>query len=527
MSTNRRSSLPIIDAPMIESLALKIHPDYTTIERDLVALAREGGLKGVVQKPARYSATTIQWHDECARKYYWPAVAGLEDPPSPAQAFGTELHLHQEHYLKEGKLPPQTKVGLLAMKGHVLLPPPKTPGLRVEDDFLATFVGVPVTVSGQIDFTRDPHNADGPDFAAKGFLLGDHKTKKNRRYPKTKPWLQNNIQSNLYAYVRWGQLAAMGYDQLKVVDKQWIYYFKENDEAEKLRTTDSLDHVAEQFETVIKPNLLGMARMVREVPRIGDVPAADKSVCEAYFGCPHSDRCWGMGAAKEHKNMGVVAGNFSKQNIAAKAQALKTSAPAVAPRAVASAPRMGAGTAINPPTTRQAPPRAAAPVQEEEFEDTGLEQEQQMGEEDAVEIPAAEPARATRKPRASKKTEAQDTQGSVTSTTTNPGRNARTPGSNSAHNFWLFVGCRPEFGFSSEITPIEHLVGGAQADAAPSEVQHYRGANSYGALEAAFAKWMEEHAIVGAVHVDPDTIVARDVVSLLRAHADVIISRSM
>ncbi len=533
-----RASLPILDKPTIERLSLRVLPDSDEIERTLVQLAREGNLQGVVEKPPRYSSTTIQWHDECARKFYWPTLAGLEEAPSPAQEVGTQLHKYQEDYLKEGKIPVQTNLaGRLAVLGHKLLPMPRSPGLLVEEPFEMDMDGVPVT--GTIDFTRNPTTPDGePDYNAVGFLLGDHKTKKNKRYPKTKPWLMTNIQSNLYAYARWGILHAMGYESLRIVDKQWVYYFKEDNSVEKLRSVDSLDHVAEQYETRIKPNLLGMQRMVRELPRIGDVPAADKSVCTAYFGCPHYNRCWGMGQRSE--NMGVVAGNFSKQNIAAKAQNIKAgggvaAAPVTTPK---SAPRTGAGTAVNPPPSRPAPVRAAPPppMDEEptEFVDAdgnpcdaeGNPFEAVEPEQTPAPAPAPKRTRAKKNARTEQVEAAEPAQDEAPAST--PTRSRRAPGFNSGHNFWLFVGCRPAFGFDGEVMPIEHLVGGAQADAANgNDAAHYRDRNSYGALESAFAKWLEENAIVGAVTVDPDTIVARDVVGLLRAHAQVCIERTM
>lgn len=300
----------------VEALGLRKHPHQLELERALIQLARDGQLKGINKKPPRYSATTIQWFVDCERKFFWPTVAGLEDPPSVAQGFGTKLHSIQEKYLLTGELPTRhTPEGILASIGLPLLPKHGTPGLYVEQNFEMQFDGIPVVITGQRDFGVDPIELD-----AKGFMLGDHKTARSKRYPKTKQWLSLNIQSNLYAYTKWAELYARGFDQLKVVDKQWAYYYKEEREAEKVRSVDSLEHVAEQFDTVIKPAVIKMASMAREAPRVSDIPLPeDRTVCDQYGGCPHRARCFGFGVKSE--GMGVMAGRFSQAAIAAKTHA--------------------------------------------------------------------------------------------------------------------------------------------------------------------------------------------------------------
>ena len=300
----------------VEMLTSKQHPNQGDLERALVQLAREGQLRGINKKPARYSATTIQWFVDCERKFYWPTVAGLEDPPSPAQEFGTKLHALQEKYLLTGELPPRhTPEGILASIGLLLLPKPGTPGLYVEQPFEAQFDGIPVTITGTKDFGVDPQDTN-----AVGFLLGDHKTARSKRYPKTKEWLRGNVQANLYAYTKWAELYARGFTNLKIVDKQWVYYYKEEREAEKVRAVDSLEHVAQQFDDVIKPAVIKMATMAAEAPRISDVPLPeDRTVCDSYGGCPHRARCFGFGVKSE--GMGVMAGRFSRNAIEEKAHA--------------------------------------------------------------------------------------------------------------------------------------------------------------------------------------------------------------
>ncbi len=520
-----RRSLPVINDEMIERLGQKKEPE---LERTLVDLARNGGLAGVVSKPARYSATTIQWYSDCQRKFYWPTLAGLPDPPSTAQELGTELHKHQEIYLKTGKLPPNnTFAGMLANKGLVHLPQAKSKGLFVEADFEVQLPGVPVVVTGQIDFTKDPSDA-----AAKSFLLGDHKTARSKRWPKDAKWLATNIQSNLYTKVRADELKKI-FKSLRAVEKKWVYYYKDERIVEPLHITQSLDDVEEQYGTIIQPALIGMARMVREAPKVTDVPAADRSVCEMYRGCPHQTRCFGMGAnaskstfskagivakleTKGESNMGAVAVKFSKQAIAAKVQ--------------------GAGSTINPPKPKigiKAAPKAPPPEIEEEIEETevgGGETEAEVEEEvveEEEEVLAPAPVKA--KPKAAiqaKPAPVVVEEEEEAPTPRKAGKAGRTtPGANPQHNFWLFVGCRPTRGFEAEAVDFETVIGAAQADGANRNGKdHYRDGASYGLLEACFAYWLEVNPLVGAIVVtDPTTLAARDVVGLLRAHASVVV----
>jgi hypothetical protein len=488
-----------IDAAAVEALARGERADDA---QELVQLAWSGRLKGVVKKKPRFSATTIQWHADCARKYYWPTVAGLEEPQSGAQGLGQELHKHAELWLAQGKPPPQTTaMGRLAAKGLSMLPPPKSPGLHVEDPFeilLGLKIGA-VLVTGTIDLWIEPPTKD-----AVNFKLGDHKTAGTSRYPKSREWLSNNIQSNLYAWALWTKLQARGFESLKTVSKQWNYFYKKEQTTAPLRVVDSLAHVAQQMEEVIQPNLTGMARMVRDTPSVGDIPpAADPKVCESYGGCKHWERCFG----KESRGMGALSNRFSKQALAEKAKSLP--------------PPKGAGAKMNPP---KPPP---APEEEEETLETqgaeGEEVAEEQQEQEAAPVSKAKPKPAKAKPVKVEETEEAE---ETPAPRTKRGASLTTPGTNSEHSFWLFYGCAPTAGFEGEVIHIEKLVGTAQANAADAAgSQHYRYGQSYGALEAAFAAWMDANAIVGAVVVDPNSIVARDVVGLLRAHATVVIER--
>lgn len=484
-----------INAEMVEALVLGKHPK---LEQELVQIARRGELKGIVTKPPRYSATTIQWFADCERKFYWPAVAGLDSPGSPAQGFGTRLHKIQENYLNNNELPPRTTAeGMLASIGLPLLPKHGTPGLYVEQPFEMIFEGLPVAITGTRDFGVDPIEKD-----AKGFLLGDHKTARsmNPMWRKTKAWLRDNIQANLYAFTKHAELHALGFTDLKVVDKQWIYYYKDEKQADKLRQVDTLDHVGEQFETVIRPLVAKMAAMVEAAPKISDVALpADRSVCDAYGGCPHRARCFGMGQ-RENENMGVLAGKFTKQAI------------------VERVTTTGAGTAVNPPPPK---PQAAPIVVPAELAAPTV-----VVPAEAPEASLAEEKPKRGRPKGQKPEERPAEAEAAAQVERVFAVSPRTPGYNPEHSYWLIYGARPTRGFAAAVIDVDQIVGVAQANAtAASGKEHFR--LEYGGhalLEAAFASFMEEAPLVGAICVPAEmSSAAKDVIGLLRAHAALVI----
>ena len=252
--------------------------------------------------------------------------------------------------------------------------------------------------------------------------------------------------------------------------------------------------------------------------------------------------------------MGVIAKSFSQASIAQKAAASTpaTSAPVTT---------KGAGAAINPPPApaprvvakKTAPP--PPPPAEDFVDENGLPCDENgeafvdadgnrcdkdgnplegSAPAEAQEVPqeaTAAPVEKAKRQRRVKETAQISTQGEGELPKAPPAAaralsGSRTaPGFNSGHDFWLFVNCGPVKGVPGEVTLAETLVGAAQALAATRlGTGHYReGKDSYGVLETTFAQWMEENAIVGYVRIDPATIISRDIIGLLRAHATIVI----
>lgn len=495
------SALPKIDAALVEAIA---EGQYPALEEQLVQIARREPqtLKDVVTKPPRYSASSIQSFADCARKFYWPTVAGLDTAATESQKFGTKLHKHVELWLKDGTPPPSTdEAGRLAQVGLGALPKPNAAGMAVEEQFELRVPGLPVTITGTKDLVVRPL-PDQP--ASTSFQLWDHKTMKDVRYygEKTKPWLSGNIQANVYAFAEWVKLGELGFNNLRVVDKRWVYYFRRQKQVEVLRVVDDLAHVRERFEKDVVPLVHKMAAMAKERPRVGDVPRADESVCSQFGGCGHRARCFGFGS-KEDSVLGILAGKFGKAAISAKVNEAQGKAPT------------HAATAVNPPAPRPYTPPAAAAAEVEAMEDAQLAEEEQV----------TPPPKKVGRPKGSKEKVAEvAAQTEKAFAPKAKGQDLRTPGSNPGHDFWLFLGCAPQKGFTVEPTLLEDIIGTAQANASQGmQSGHYR--EGYGLLEIAFAAWLEENALTGAVVVDPNSIVARDVLGLLKAHASVVIGR--
>src|SRR5262249_11346174 len=140
----------------------------------------------------------------------------------------------------------------------------------------------------------------------------------------------------------------------------------------------------------------------------------------------------------------------------------------------------GAGAAINPPKPKPAPPLEEA----DDVNDPGIDP---AGDDDApLEMPPQAAKAVIAKGRKTLAKAAEQLEEVLEKPAPRKSASKRTPGSNSGHNFWLFNGCAPTAGFTSEPIHVEKLLGEAQANAAESTGSgHYRMGQSYGVLETA------------------------------------------
>jgi hypothetical protein len=490
--------------------------------------AVRGDFAGRNPKPAKYGATRARGYMDCPRTYFWSYVVGYESPPSAAQADGTAVHSILEKYLRHGTRPEgRSRLENIALSGLEYLPRPGTHGLQVEQDFSVPWQlssGAEIAVTGQMDFYVEANGG-------KRFTLGDHKTTIDLKYAKSPRELENDVQANLYAAILFDRFPSADF-----ADLFWVFYQKKPPYiARPVPGTISRAQAASFVASEIEPAFEGMHALARDKPRLADVPLNRKH-CDNYGGCFYKNLCWSkkaiesapsnlvtIGATKsaapvkgEVGNMGILAkqhgsngatavpqfvqsGRIDKNTILARAEQIKAKHQA---------------TDVNPP------PSDPVPADYEE--------------EAVVSAPVVAPAEAPKKARGRPRKDApagaealveqvaqQVEQAFATKTHTG---SRRAPGYNPDHSYWLLIGATATRGVSSTLD-VDSLVGAAQANAAEANgLEHYRKGGAYAILEWSFAKWLEENALKGVVRV-PRALspAARDVIGLLRAHADLVI----
>lgn len=154
-------------------------------------------VKALILSPSQWSTFTA-----CQRKWAWRYLAGIREPEKKGTAIGTRVHKQYEHYLNgepfDYSTPEMRKAAEIAMPGIANLPPPLSPGMKVERPFNFE------TTSGIL--WRGVKDVSVPDSSVIPGCAGgvpgiiDHKSTKARRYIKTAESLVTDVQSVVYAY---------------------------------------------------------------------------------------------------------------------------------------------------------------------------------------------------------------------------------------------------------------------------------------------------------------------------------------
>lgn len=237
-------------------------------------------------KGPRISATRIQQYDDCARKWVAQAVQGFDgDEPRPlpattAQAFGTNVHLIAEQWLRDGIAPPQTLEGRTFLGGINYLPKPKTPGVKVELPFQTKIAGKDFSGTMDCVWVRE----DG------SVMLIDHKTTSNLRWAKTPAQLHGDQQAVAYA---WGLFEQ--FPELELLDLRWVYYQRVTaiDEIPMAKCIDlqmSREYAKDYWEKRLAPSASSMLELYRKRAHPADVEG-NPLMCKAYGGCPYRKDC--------------------------------------------------------------------------------------------------------------------------------------------------------------------------------------------------------------------------------------------
>lgn len=238
-----------------------------------------------------FSASQVSTFDLCARKWAFQKIEGLRSPPGPSLALGLEMHGQLELWLREGRAINMTvPSGPIAMAGLHLLPMPKTPGLRIEQEFT-------IEIGGH----KFRGYKDYEDFIPGWYpRVGDHKSTKDFRWAKTPDDLRTDPQGCLYAAeTMW----RTGTDACVL---EWIYYRTTGaPKAEPVRVLVTRADVTPVLEQMVKScdtmtALLDMAET--KGLRALDIPP-NASACDAFGGCEFQNLCNLSPAERMHSIM--------------------------------------------------------------------------------------------------------------------------------------------------------------------------------------------------------------------------------
>jgi len=232
---------------------------------------RVAGTAPVESDLMRLSASQVQTFLDCARKWSWRYVEGIEEPPSPAAERGRAVHAVLEGYLSGGAIDFTTELGYIAAAGLEHLPKPSTPGLRIEEEF--HFEGPSGhTYLGYKDLEQ-------PELG----IIYDHKTISDLRWAKTEQELENDIQATLYATDYFRQ-----HPEHSDVELRWVYYQTKN--TRKSTVVRVRVNQTDTWQRFLEIERTAAAMEVASTLRALDLPPNIRH-CDAYGGCPHQGRC--------------------------------------------------------------------------------------------------------------------------------------------------------------------------------------------------------------------------------------------
>jgi hypothetical protein len=233
-----------------------------------------------INHPHVFSVSQAQTFELCPRKWGFLKLDGLEDPGSEASHLGSEVHDALEGYLERGEPIPGTRAGQIAMSAVPYLPPPKYPGMRIEEWFYLKVGDA---------YYRGLKDVEIPGgWRSKHPFVSDHKTTKNFMWAKTADDLTGGLRGvgDMQAGVYSGHTMRGGAHH---VELQWTY----------MRTSSS--PLAQPTLAVIsKPQVARiLERLEVTTERMIEAKRATQardleprhSGCSAFGGCPFQEPC--------------------------------------------------------------------------------------------------------------------------------------------------------------------------------------------------------------------------------------------
>lgn len=244
-----------------------------------------------IDHPYVFSVSQVETFLLCPRKWAYLKIDGLEDPGNASSKLGGEVHDVLEDYLAKAiPINVRKQAGRIAMAGVPHLPPPKYPGMEIEEWFsirIGNFQGKH-GVGAYYRGLKDVQIRGG--WISHRPFVSDHKTTKDFMWAKSAEALTGgasgvgDIQAGLYAYEL---MESEGVDE---VDLQWTY----------MRTTGApvanptiTTITREQAERVIRK----LERVTEEMIRAKDAHTSALTVvqdfngCDAFGGCKRIELC--------------------------------------------------------------------------------------------------------------------------------------------------------------------------------------------------------------------------------------------
>lgn len=259
--------------------------------------AGRGGEDGMSRKdppkinhPYIFSISQAETFVLCPRKWAYLKIDGIEDPGNESSRLGGEVHDILEKYLEKGIPVPPSRAGRIAMSALPHLPPPRFPGMKIEEWFHVK-IGSYQGKHGVGAYYRGLKDVEIPrGWRNNRPFVSDHKTTKNFMWAKSADDLTGgvsglgNFQAGVYSY------ATMLDTHRTEVDLQWTYMRTTGPPVSEptiaLINEDQVGRIIEHLETVTED----MIRTRDEHESAATVPQNPKG-CNAFGGCPFRSKC--------------------------------------------------------------------------------------------------------------------------------------------------------------------------------------------------------------------------------------------
>jgi len=230
-----------------------------------------------IDHPNVVSVSQIETFLLCKRKWAYLKIDGLKDEGNKSSQLGGRVHDLAEDYFKEGApIDPNSQEGRILMPALPHLPPPKYPGMLVEEWFFFELTD---------GFLRGLKDLTIPDGWQRSFpWVSDHKTTKSFEWAKSPSDLLGDIQAGSYSYD-----AYLKYKPV-AIDLQWTYMRTTGSpKAEPTRVTMDYDSMMRVIEKVDQTTTeIGE---VRRLHTVAETVPQNVTACDAFGGCRFRDRC--------------------------------------------------------------------------------------------------------------------------------------------------------------------------------------------------------------------------------------------